>query len=247
MSEERIEAVVLAGGEGTRLKSYTAQIPKPLVTLDGMPVLEVVLRRLARFGFRRVAITLAHGAGLIRANFSDGAHLGLRISYAEEETPLGTAGPLGSLEGLAEQFLVLNGDLLTDLDLRRFFQSHLDTSATLTIAAHERSVPVEFGVIEGEGGRVSGYVEKPMLRYLVSMGIYAFDRRVLRYVEPGRRLDFPELVLRLLEAGTGEGEGEVVDVRYYPFDGYWLDIGSEGDYERARDEFPRLRAGLLGE
>jgi len=109
----------------------------------------------------------------------------------------------------------------------------------LTVAAHERSVPVEFGVIEGKDKRVTGYVEKPSLHYRVSMGIYVFNHGVLNYIERGVRLDFPDLVLRLLEAGE--------DVRYFPFDGYWLDIGRGEDYERARDDFPRMRKALLGE
>jgi len=196
-----IEAVVLAGGEGTRLKEWAKIIPKPLVTLDEVPVLEVVLRQLARYGFRNVAV---------------------RLCYFEEESPLGTAGPLGGISGLAEHFLVLNGDLLTTLDFRALFEEHLRGEALLTVDK-----------------RVTGYVEKPSLHYRVSMGIYVFNHGVLNYIERGVRLDFPDLVLRLLEAGE--------DVRYFPFDGYWLDIGRGEDYERARDDFPRMRKALLGE
>lgn len=231
------QAVILAGGAGTRLKPYTELIPKPLVPLDGTPVLEIVLRRLARYRFRRVVITVGHKADLIKANFSDGKHLGLDVSYVEEEVPLGTAGPLAELEGLEENFLVLNGDLLTTLNLSRFYETHLRENPILTIAAHDRNVPVEFGIIEGQDYRVTSYVEKPTLRYLVSMGVYAFHRRVLPYLTAGKHLDFPDLVRRLLHAGE--------EVRYYPFEGYWLDIGCREDYERALEDFPKMKSELL--
>jgi NDP-sugar pyrophosphorylase family protein len=239
MSETGIQAVVLAGGEGSRLRPFLKQIPKPLVPLEGIPILEVVLRQLARFGFRRIVITIGHQADLVRANFSNGAHLGLQLSYAEEKSPLGTAGPLAGIEELADDFLVLNGDLLTTLDFRSLFEEHRRGRAVLTIAAHERSIPVEFGIIEGKDGAVRGYVEKPELRYRVSMGIYGFNRSVLRHIEPAVKLDFPDLVLRLLGAGE--------QVRYFPFEGYWLDIGCGEDYERAREDFPAMRKDLLGE
>lgn len=238
MSDAPIEAVILAGGKGRRLRPFTKLIPKPLVTLDGFPVLEIVLRQLARSGFRRVVITLGHEAELIRANFSDGADLGLRISYAEEASPLGTAGPLGRLTGLAEDFLVMNGDLLTTLDFRSLLATHERNGPMLTIAAHERSIPVEFGVIVGSDERVTGFREKPTLHYMVSMGIYAFNAGVLRFIGKGERLDFPDLVLRLL--GSGQ------DVRYLSFSGYWLDIGSGEDYQRAQEDFPGMRELFLG-
>ena len=234
-----IEVVVLAGGEGARLRDYAKIIPKPLVTLDEVPILEIVLRQLKRYGFRRIAIAIGREPDLFRANFSDGSHLGLEICYTLEEAPLGTAGPLGSIENLADSFLVLNGDLLTTLDFRLLFEEHLRGDSLLTIAAHERNVPVDFGVIEGTKGEVKGYVEKPKLRYRVSMGIYAFERAVLEHIEPGVRLDFPDLVLKLLAARER--------VRYFPFGGYWLDIGRGEDYELAREEFPLMRKELLGE
>ena len=238
MFEEGIQAVILAGGEGMRLKPYTKLIPKPLVPLGEMPVLEVVLRQLSRSGFRNVVITVGFEGELIRANFSDGRHLGLRLSYSFEQEPLGTAGPLAVIDGLAEHFLVLNGDLLTTLDLREFFNAHCKQTPMLTIAAHERNVPVEFGIIQGVNRRVHGYVEKPTLRYLVSMGVYAFDRRARAYLEPGERADFPDLVHRLLKDGE--------EIQYYSFGGYWLDIGCRADYEKALEDFPAMRSDLLG-
>lgn len=234
-----VQAVILAGGVGRRLRPYTELIPKPLVPIAGIPVIEIVLRQLGHFGFRRVTITLGHEAELIRAHCSDGSYLGLDLDYSIEDTPLGTAGPLAAIPGLAEQFLVLNGDLITTFDYRSLYAAHCASGALLTIAAHERTIPIEFGIIKGEDGVVGGYIEKPSLLYRVSMGIYAFNRAVLAYITPGERLDFPNLVIRLLEAGQ--------PVRYHPFDGYWLDIGSSSDFEKALDEFPTMRPQLLHE
>lgn len=234
-----VQAVILAGGVGRRLRPYTELIPKPLVPIAGVPVIEIVLRQLGHFGFRRVTITLGHEAELIRAHCSDGSHLGLELDYSIEETPLGTAGPLANIAGLEENFLVLNGDLITTFDFRNLFEAHCASGAILTIAAHERTIPIEFGIIKGEDGVVGGYIEKPSLLYRVSMGIYAFSRAVLSYITPGERLDFPNLVLRLLAAGQV--------VRYHSFDGYWLDIGSSADFEKALDEFPSMRVQLLHE
>lgn len=237
MSE--ISAVILAGGEGTRLRPYTQIIPKPLVPIIGTPVIEIVLRQLARFEFRQVAVTLGYEADIIKANFGDGKQLGLNISYNIEENPLGTAGPLAQLDNLADRFLVMNGDLLTTLDFRQLFADHAKSDAILTIAAHERFVPVEYGVIKGENLEVNGYVEKPKLHYLVSMGVYAFNHQVLEYINKGERFDFPDLVHRLLKADE--------KIRYYPFDGYWLDIGSCAEFDRAVKEFPKMKEQLLGE
>ena len=233
----KIQAVILAGGKGTRLRPYTMLIPKPLVPIHEIPVIEIVLRQLKKWGFNNVAITLGHQAELIRAHFSEGNSLELNLSYSVEESPLGTAGPLAQLENLADNFLVLNGDLLTTLNFQELFDEHCRTDAMVTVAAHERYIPIEFGVIEGEAGRVKDYIEKPNLKYMVSMGIYAFSKKVLSYVPKGERLDFPDLVKALL--------AEDKQVNFYPFDGYWLDIGSGKDFERAVDEFPSMRSALL--
>jgi NDP-sugar pyrophosphorylase family protein len=233
----QIQAVILAGGLGTRLLPYTEMIPKPLVPVGGKPVLEIVLHQLRHFGYTNVAITLGHLADLIKANFGDGSSLGLNIEYFKEEKPLGTAGPLNSIGNLAEDFLVLNGDLITTLDFQEFFTDHIKNKADLTIAAHERYIPVDFGVIEGQDGKVANYIEKPNLRYRVSMGIYAFNREVIKHIPQDRHFDFPELVQDLTS--------KEAKVNYYSFDGYWLDIGSGADYERASAEFESMKGDLL--
>jgi NDP-sugar pyrophosphorylase family protein len=229
-----MKAVILAGGRGTRLAPYTVVFPKPLMPLGDIPILEVVIRQLQRYGFDDVTMAVGHLAGLIVAYFNDGGRFGVRIRYSREESPLGTAGPLTLISDLNDTFLVMNGDVLTTLDLSELYDHHRQNGAAATIAMHERSVRIDLGVIESdEANQVVGYIEKPTYDYRVSMGIYIFEPRVLEYIPRGKRFDFPDLVLRLLEAGER--------VMGYPYDGYWLDIGRVDDYAQAIEEFERMR------
>ena len=170
--------VVLAGGAGARLRPYTAVLPKPLMPIVDMPILEVVLRQLRYFGFRHVTVAVNHLAELIRTFFGDGSKLGLDIEYCLEETPLGTAGPLALVRDITDPLLVLNGDLLTTLDFAAIVRRHQETGACATIGAFQREVHVDFGVLELDAaGLLQNYVEKPRLKYSISMGINVFSRR----------------------------------------------------------------------
>jgi len=231
-------AIILAGGKGTRLAPYTTVLPKPLMPIDDLPILEVVLRQLKFYGFQRVTLAVGHLAELLMAFCGDGRKWGLELDYSREDQPLGTAGPLALIDGLEESFLLMNGDVLTDLDYRQLITFHQNHGAAATIAMHQRSEKINLGVIEtNENCEVTGYIEKPTYHYQVSMGIYIFEPRVLKYIEPGSYLDFPDLILRLLK----EGER----VMGYPFDGYWLDIGRHDDYATAVEEFQTHRSRLL--
>ena len=215
-------------------------MPKPLMPLGDMPILEVVLRQLRRFGFKRVVLAVGHLSQLIEAYFGDGSSLGVELVYAREREPLGTAGPLAFIPGLDRDFLVMNGDVLTSLDLGHFRDAHGAAGVPASIATYERTNQVDFGVVQSnQAGDVIGYLEKPVHRYLVSMGVYAFSPEALAFIEPGERLDFPDLVLRLLAAGRR--------VRSVPFAGYWLDIGRHDDLARAQEELDAHRADFLGE
>lgn len=233
-----MKAVILAGGKGRRLAPYTTVLPKPLMPINDVPILEIVLRQLKRAGFVEVVLAVGHLAELLMAYFGDGDRLGLRIDYSREEEPLGTAGPLSLIEGLDEPFLVMNGDLLTDLDYRALWEYHCQSNAVGTLATFERTVNIDLGVIETDGqGRVTGYVEKPTYRYTVSTGIYVFDPIVLQYVPRGQRMDLPDLVLRLLHGGC--------EVMAFGFSGHWLDIGRRDDYEQAVALFEQRRNAFL--
>jgi len=235
-----MRAVILAGGKGTRLAPYTTVFPKPLVPIGDMPILEVVVRQLRRAGVGQITMAVGHLAELLMAFFGDGARFGVRIDYSREDEPLGTAGPLAQIGGLEDAFLVMNGDVLTTLDYTALVAYHREHGAAATIAMHERSVKINLGVIEvNDDNRVVQYIEKPTHDYRVSMGIYVFEPSVLRYIERGVRLDFPELIWKLLADNE--------PVLGYPYDGYWLDIGRPDDYARAVAEFEQMRAQFLPE
>ena len=234
-----MRAIVLAGGKGTRLAPYTKVLPKPLMPIGDMPILEIILRQMQRAGIDEVILTVGHLAGLLQAFFQDGQNLGIKISYSFEDNPLGTAGPLSMVEGLDDTFLVCNGDVLTTLNLSDLIAYHRHSGAIATIATHTRNIHVDLGVIQFNGNQeIVGYLEKPTYSYQVSMGIYVFEPYVLKYIERNQYLDFPDLVLRLLASGD-----RVVG---YPFEGYWQDLGRADDYEQAVDEFPKLRDQILG-
>jgi NDP-sugar pyrophosphorylase family protein len=227
-----LRAVILAGGKGTRLQPFTVSFPKPLVPLGDRPVLEVLVCRLLRFGITDITLTLGHLAELVKAYFGHRKQLLDRIclSFVEEEKPTGTAGSLSLVPGLEETFLVMNGDLLTNLDFHALVRWHRQQGALLTIATHKRQVKLDLGVIEFDTNqRITGYHEKPQTTYHVSMGIYVYEPAVLRHIEHAQYLDFPELVLRLLALGE--------KVCAYPTDCLWLDIGRPDDYARAQELF----------
>jgi NDP-mannose synthase len=231
-----MRAIILAGGKGQRLRPYTTVLPKPLMPIGDMPILEVVLRQLRRAGITRVTIAVGYLAELVQAFFGDGRRLGLAIDYSFEERPLGTVGPLTLIPDLRNEksFLMMNGDLLTTLDYRGLIDRHAQSSAAATIATFRREVKIDFGVVESDATRrITGYVEKPSFEYRVSMGIYCFDSRVLDRLSDGEYRDFPDLVKTLVAAGEY--------VQSYPFDGYWLDIGRPDDYSTAIDEFESHR------
>jgi NDP-sugar pyrophosphorylase family protein len=232
-------AVILAGGKGTRLRPYTTSIPKPLVPIgDDSAILEIVLRQLARDGYRRITIAIGHLGELIRAYVGSGENWGLEVDYATEDKPLSTMGPVVAiLDRLPEQFLVLNGDILTDLSYSALAAAHAAGDAPITIATYARHVDVDFGVLTVDAGKVVGFVEKPRLDYEVSMGVYAVSRSALAGYPVGEPLGFDRLVLDLLAAGRNPAS--------YSFDGYWLDIGRPEDYDRANAEFAQLRSVLL--
>ena len=234
-----MKSVVLAGGKGTRLAPYTTILPKPLMPIGDMPILEIILRQMKRCCVEEVILTVGHLSELLKAFFQDGERLDLKISYSFEDEPLGTAGPLSLIDGLDEMFLVTNGDVLTTLDFTDLIRAHVQSGGIATIATHARKVKIDLGVIPFDGDNwVEGYIEKPTYDFNVSMGIYVFEPRVLEYIPYNQYLDFPDLVLRLLDAGE--------QVNGYIYDGYWQDLGRADDYERAIEDFEQKKSQILG-
>jgi NDP-mannose synthase len=238
-----MRAVVLAGGRGSRLRPYTVVLPKPLMPVGDRPVLDVVVRQLRRAGCERLTVATGYLAELIEAFFGDGHAYGVAIDYFRETRPLGTVGSLALIDDLDRPFLVMNGDVLTDLDFRRLLEDHEASDAIATIATSRREVEMSLGVLhfadERDSTRLTDYEEKPRLAYEVSMGVYCFSPRAIAHIERGEHIDFPDLILRLIAAGE--------TVRAWRSDAYWLDIGRHEDYEQAQEEFERLRPHLLPE
>jgi len=240
MAERR--AVVLAGGLGTRLRPYTTVLPKPLIPVGDRPILDIVMRQLRAAGFGRVTISTGYLAELIEAFFRDGERYGVAIDYFREDEPLGTMGALSMIDGLSQSdFLVMNGDVLTDIDYGALLDRHRADGAAVTIATTERNVQISLGVLRfgdpDDETKLTGYDEKPTIHYDASMGVYCFAPRVLEHIERGRRLDFPDLVLKLIKAGE--------TVRAWRSDDYWLDIGHHDDYETAMEEFNGIKSRLI--
>ena len=209
--EEKMKAVVLAGGKGTRLAPYTRILPKPLMPIGDMPILEVLLRQMKRSGIQEVVLTVGHLAHLLRTFFTDGGQWGVNISYSQEQQPLGTAGPLSLIQGLDSTFLVTNGDVLTTLDLRELLAFHQAQGGICTIAVHRRQVHIDLGVIQWNGDNcIGGYIEKPTYDYTVSMGIYLFEPHVMEY-HPFQRL--PGFPRPGLEADRGRRTGQRLHLR----------------------------------
>lgn len=236
-----MQAIILAGGKGTRLAPYTTVFPKPLMPVGGMPILEIVIRQLVHFNIKEIILTVSpKSERLLAAYFGNGSQLGARISYSREEKPLGTAGPLALVSDLPGTFLVMNGDILTTLDYGKLMQYHKKRRGLVTIAMSQKLVRVELGVIEyNRLHRLTRYIEKPTVSYSVSMGIYVFNREVLEWIPKGEYLDFPQLIKDLTKTRK--------KVVCYPSSDFWLDIGRHEDYERAQTDFEEIRSKLLYE
>lgn len=231
MAETPFDAVVIAGGRGTRLAPYTLVLPKPLLPVGERPILDLVLERLAAEGCRRVTVSVGYLAPLIETYCGDGGRWGLEVGYFREEEPLGTVGAIGRVPCPDRAFIVMNGDVLTDLSFQRLLEAHAEAGADLTIGAFRRRVRDEFGIlVTDEGGRLVDYVEKPEHEHLVSMGVYVFAPSAVERIRSDERLDFPDLVLRLL------GDGGRVHVHEHR--GEWLDMGRPDDFARANEAAP---------
>jgi len=231
-------AVILEGGKGTRLKPFTMTIPKPLLPLGDVPIMEVVLRQLAAAGVRRVVITLGHMAHLFVADIGDGSRFGLHIDYCFEVEPLGTAGPIRLVSDLEDDFLVMNGDLLTTLNFRDLVDSHLSHGAWGTIALHQREVKIDYGVVETTAdGLLSNYVEKPTIHYEVSKGSNVLSRRCVDFIPASGPFQMPDLMLAMQRAGKM--------VLCYKTDCYWQEIVRFDDYQQASADFVDTQSRFL--
>ncbi len=225
-------AIILAGGKGTRLKPYTVALPKPLVPVGKYPILEIIIKQLVYYNFERITITVNHQADIIKAYFGDGQKWRVNIDYSFEDKPLSTIGPLTQIHDLPDDFLVMNGDVLTNLNYSDFFEYHILQKNSFTISGFQRILSSEFGVLEiGQNNKLTGFSEKPQIHYTVSMGVYMVNKSILQYVPVDTFFGFDQLMLKLLTIN------QPADVKM--FNGYWLDIGRPEDYDQAVSEFEK--------
>ncbi len=223
-----MKAVIQCGGMGTRLRPYTSILPKPLMPIGSRPVLELLLKWLRRNGIQEVYVTTGYLGHLIRSFCGDGSQWNIKIHYTQEMEPLGTMGPLSLIrDELTEPFIVLNGDVLTDLSLSGFIAFHRQSKVPLTIATSSRTIKMDFGVIDEVDHVVKVFREKPTLSHLVSMGVYCMNPEILNLIPSGVPFGFDDLMLQMFE--------DELPVGVFKHDGIWLDIGRVDDFQHAQD------------
>lgn len=230
-----MEAVILAGGKGSRLRPYTTIIPKPLMPVGEQAILEIVIRQLQIAGVKKITLAVNHGADIIRAFVGSGEKLGIKIAYSFEDKPLGTVGPLKLIQDLPENFIVMNGDVLTDLNYTDLYADHLKAGTELTISTYRRIQKIDFGVLEidSDANLIKGFREKPFYDFNVSMGIYVFKHSLLELIPFNVPYGLDDLVLMMLKNGR--------PIHAYPYDGYWLDIGRPEDYDQANNDIGKIQ------
>jgi len=233
-----MRAIILAGGKGTRLKPYTISLPKPLVPIGGeMPILEIVIRQLAGCGFTRITLAVNHMANIIQAFFGNGSRWGIKIDYSLEEQPLSTIGPLTLIKDLPENFVVMNGDVLCNLNYARFLKHHTKRGNDITVSTYTREAKIDFGVLKYDrNNKLVGFSEKPVYRFDISMGVYCMNRRVIKRLKTGKPYGFDNLMLDSLK------NGRRVEVK--PFHGFWLDIGRPEDFDSANERYDSIKKML---
>ena len=227
-----MQAVILAGGKGRRLYPFTKEIPKPLVEVQGRPIIELLLKQMQVCGVCEVIIALNHMADKIKDVVGDGSQFGLQVRYSHEEKELSTVAPLKLIDSLEDTFIVANGDILTDLNFSDLMTSHLQSKSELTVAVTKRCHDIDYGVLKtNSDGQIISFEEKPKSDYLVSCGIYAFSKTILKVIPNNLPFGFDNLMYALLEKNQ--------KIHSYLFENFWLDIGRPADYEKAQSEYKK--------
>ena len=235
-----MKALILVGGKGTRLKPYTNSIPKPLLPVGEKPILEIILMQLKNSGVNEVILAVGHMSQLFESFFGDGSRLGINISYTFEDKPVGTAGAIAyAIDFFEDDFIVMNGDLLTTLNYKKMYHTHQKKCASGTIAISRREVKMDFGIVETDSeGLLTSYKEKPSYYYDFGMGVNIINVDAVRpFLEKGKYLDMPNLMLLLKESGR--------KVYSYQEDCFWLDMGRPDDYEKANEVFLKRQREFL--
>ena len=234
----KVQAVILAGGKGSRLRPYTKILPKPLVPLGDFPISEIIIRQLKFYGLKNIVISTGHMAELIETYFGDGRRWGVCIQYVREAKPLGTAGALKLVKQLADSFLVINGDTLTSVNFKKLIALHKLKKAMATIVVKERVVKTDFGIIEYDKKNMFlDYIEKPEHRSFVSTGINILNKECPKFIKRSESIGMPELMLRMRASGEPIYCHKTKDA--------WLDLGRSDDLEKAQIIFRRSKKKFL--
>lgn len=230
-----MKVVIMAGGLGTRLRPFTHIIPKPLLPLGEQTILEITINKLKKHGFKEFILATNYKSDMFEAYLKDGSHLGVNITYSRETMPLGTAGPLKLLASeLDEPFIVINGDIITNLDFSKLYRAHVSSNSKMTVVTKILQTPLQYGIVKGEGDLVSGIDEKPNLKFEILAGIYVLSPEVLSLIPGEASYNMPQLIRDLIASGQ--------TVRKYILEDYWLDIGQMESYERAQKD---AKEGLI--
>ena len=221
-----MKAVLLAGGKGRRLKPFTTTIPKPLFPIGEKPILQIIIEQLKEFGVDEYIISLGYLGELIKAFLGDGEKYNTKISYVTEETPLGTAGAISLLPELNDDYIFMNGDILSTIDFTEAYNEHKKSKALMTICTFEKTTKSSLGVLElSINGEVQDYLEKPELKQIVSSGIYILNPGIKDYIPKNTKYDLPDLVKSLINKKK--------KINTYAIKGDWFDIGTPSDLEKA--------------
>ncbi|OQA64522.1 MAG: D-glycero-alpha-D-manno-heptose 1-phosphate guanylyltransferase [Ignavibacteria bacterium ADurb.Bin266] len=233
-----MRAVILAGGQGTRLRPYTTLIPKPLVPIGNeMPILEVIIKQLVNSGFDHITLTVNHLSNLIMAFFGDGSKWNIKLDYSLEDKPLSTIGPLTLINDLPDDFLVMNGDILCDLNYGDFYNHHISNQNKVTVSTYKRDSKIDFGVLKfDENNIVKEFIEKPVYNFDVSMGIYCINKSVIDNIPKGEKYGFDNLMI--------DGIKNSSNYSVKPFSGFWLDIGRPEDYDYCNENYEEIKKKL---
>lgn len=234
-----LQAMIMAGGLGTRLRPLTETLPKPMLPVGDRPLMERTVAQMRQAGIRRVNVATHYLAEKIADHFGDGHDFGVEITYVTEERPLGTAGALALMQAPQETLLVINGDILTEVDFRTMLTFHQEHQATLTVGVRKYELSVPYGVVESNGVFVRGLKEKPSVNFFVNAGIYLLEPEAHQHIPSGQRFDMTDLIQRLLDNGKC--------IVSFPIIEYWLDIGQPADYARAQEHAEQIKARLQGE
>lgn len=227
----QLQAVIMAGGSGTRLRPLTEDMPKPMLPVGGKPLMELVIEQLRQVGIRRVNVTTHYKPEKIYNHFGDGSLFGVELNYVNEDKPLGTGGALGLMDAPTEPMLVINGDILTQVDFRSMLSYHQEHLAVMTVAVRKYDIKIPYGVVECEGSRVCALKEKPQMHFLVNAGVYLLEPEVYEFIPNGEHFNMTDLIQRLLDSNH--------TVASFPIIEYWLDIGQLADYEQAQNDMQR--------